>query len=125
MLTERSHYEDVTMEFFDRPAIDLTGRSAIVDFWRTSSVDSGTSKIDYEVLKRFVAGPTVILDLRGRVTVAGEYWGLKSESITLVFDQITVLRIVDGMVSHHVDHVDYAAGMAQIEELRRRQAKHP
>ena len=122
LLSDASRYEDFTMEFFDRPPIQLTGREAIVEFWRTSSEDSGTSSIHYDVVRRIVAGPMVILDLRGRVTVSGHYWELERDEITLEFDQISTLRILDGVVVHHVDHVDYADGMRQIDEQRRREA---
>jgi len=121
LLTGTSRYEDFTMEFFDRPPIQLDGRDAIVEFWRSSSEDSGTSEIDYEIVRRIVAGPMAILDLRGRVTVAGRFWELKAEEITFEFDQITTLRIVEGRVVHHVDHVDYADGMRQVEDQRRRE----
>lgn len=119
-LTEASVYQDFTMEYYDREAVDLVGRDAIVEFWRTSSEDSGTSEIHYDVEKRFTAGPCVVLTLALRVRVSGEFFGVPKSEIELTGDLITFLRIEDGKVTHHVDYVNYGQVAPQIEALKNR-----
>jgi hypothetical protein len=118
LLTQDSLYQDFTMEYFDREPVELEGADAIVDFWRTSSEDSGTSSIQYEVRKSFVAGPVFVADVWATITVSGEYWDVDEEEVELSATLIVFLRVVDGKVLHHVDHVDYAAALEPIETER-------
>lgn len=117
-LTEASVYQDFTMEYFDREPIDLLGAEAIVDFWRSSSEESGTSEIRYDIVDRFTAGPCVVLTLRLHARVSGKYWGLSEPEVELAGDIITFLRIKDGRVTRHHDYVNYPQGTKQIEALK-------
>ena len=117
-LTDVSVYQDFTMEYFDRDAIDLVGAEAIVEFWRTSSEGAGTQDIRYDVQKRFTAGPNVVLDIEVTVRNRGEDWDLEVDEFEVSGTLITFLRIQDGKVVHHIDFVDYAASFGQIEALR-------
>ena len=111
-----SHYQDFTMEHFDRPRIDLRGGEAIVEFWRTASEDSGTSDIRLDFDERFVAGPNLFLLGHSEVKTEGAAWGLPVESLDTRFPQITHLRIEEGRVTYHADHVDYGTAERQIAE---------
>ena len=118
LLAPDARYQDFTMEFFGRDAVDLEGRDAIVQFWRDSSESSGTSRIVYEPKSGFTVGPAVIRDVVARVTVSGAYW--KSERPTVeASGRITMfLRVSNGQVTHHFDFVDYAEATRQIEAQR-------
>ncbi len=116
MLAADARYRDFSMEHFGTPMIDLRGPEAIVGFWRESSNDSGTVSIRLDLPDRFVAGPNLVLRGHSQVRVRGSAWDLPLELIETRFPLITHLRIVDGKVTHHVDHVDYAAAERQISE---------
>lgn len=117
-LDASSRYQDFTMEFFDRDAIDLTGVDAITSFWRQSSEDSGTSEIRYVVERSFTAGPAVVIDMSIFVRVSGAYWNVDQDAIDLRSRLVTFLRIEEGVVTHHIDFTDYADAMAQVDALR-------
>ena len=113
-----SHYQDFTMEYFDRDAIDLRGPEAIVGFWESSSEQSGTSEIRYVVEKKMVAGPAILLDLALHVRVSGSFWNVDQPEVVLDSRVVTFLRIEDGIVTHHIDFADYADAMEKIDALR-------
>ncbi|MEM7353879.1 MAG: ester cyclase [Acidobacteriota bacterium] len=123
MLAEEAHYQDYSAELFGTPKIDLRGPAAIVGFWRDSSRDSGTVSIGFDFDERFVAGPNLVLRGHGEVRVRAAAWGLPLEYLDTRFSLISHLRIVDGKVTHHTDHVDYGAMerqiVAQVEDHNR------
>ena len=118
LLAEGAVYQDFTMQHFGSAAIDLEGVEAIIGFWRSSSEDSGTSSIRYDVRKRFTAGPTVVLDIEANVVVSGEYWEVPLPEVEASGTLIVYLEIKEGKVEHHIDFVDYAAAMRRIEEQK-------
>ena len=76
-----------------------------------------------DVRKRFTAGPTVIFDMYVNVRVSGHFWDVPKDEIVLSGTHIMFLRIEDGKVTHHVDHVDYGEVMRQVEELKKAAAQ--
>lgn len=106
--------------FYDRDAIDLEGRRAIVEFWRASSEGSGTSRIDYTYRACFETAGYHVVHYDLTVTVAGEYWNVDRATIDLSGAVTSIIRIVDDRVVEHRDYVDYAAAEETIAELRRR-----
>ena len=114
LLDPDARYQDFSMEHFGGPAIDLRGPEAIVGFWRNSSADAGTLSIDFDFPDRFAAGPNLILRGYSEVEARGEAWQLPLEVITARFPQITHLRISEGRITYHADHVDYGAAEQQI-----------
>ena len=111
-----ARYLDYSMEHFGRERMDLRGAGAIVDFWRTSSEDAGSSEIELRFSERFLAGPNLILIGESRGTNAGAAWRLPMETFESRFPQVTHLRVVDGKIVRHVDHVDYGTAERQIAE---------
>ena len=55
-------YFDPTMEIFERPAIDLHGRDAMLAFYRDAHEQSGTSEVRWEIVDGFEA---IYVSLRG------------------------------------------------------------
>ena len=116
LLAVDAHYLDFSMEHFDRPKIDLKGPDAVTGFWQESSQDSGTLSIHLDLGDRFVAGPNLVFRGHSEVRVRGAAWDLPLPALTTRFPLITHLRIVDGKVTHHTDHVNYASAEAQIAD---------
>ena len=114
LLAPDAHYLDFTMEHFGLPVKDLRGPEAIVDFWSQSSRDSGTVSIRFDFGHRFAAGPNLILRGHSEVAVLGSAWDLPVPKISTRFPQITHLRVAEGRITHHTDHVDYPAAEKQI-----------
>ena len=117
-LTDESIYQDFTMEYFNRDAIDLVGRDVIVGFWRDSSADSGTSEIRYVVEDRLVAGPAILLELALHVRVSGAYFNVDRAELAIDSRVFTFLRIENGRITHHFDFADYADAMRKIDAER-------
>lgn len=115
-----ARYHDPTMTFYDRDAIDLQGRRAIVDFWRSSSDGSGTSGIDYTYRECFDTAGYHVVHYDLAVTVAGAYWNLDRETIDLTGVVTSIFRIIDDRVVEHRDYVDYASAEDEIADLRKR-----
>lgn len=116
VLSDDASYRDVTMEHFGRDAIDLRGRAAITEFWRESSRDAGTRSILFDYPRRFRAGSHHVLIGESRVEIEGSAWGLPVPILRTAFPVVTHLRIENGRVTHHTDHVDYGAAERQIAE---------
>lgn len=117
-LTGESHYQDFSMEFFGREMVDLKGAKAIVEYWRASSAASGTIEVRFSADEFFVAGPNVYFIGTAFVKNEGKAWGVNMESMEFTFTQISHIRLVDGKVTYHADHVDYAEAFAQLETYR-------
>ena len=57
---------------------------------------------------------TVVYRTRGD----GALLGAPGKQIALEVPAVTILKVEDGEVVHHLDHVDYATLMAQVEAQR-------
>jgi hypothetical protein len=120
LLAESAHYTDPTMAYYDRPEIDLRGRDRIVEFWRSSSEDSGTSDISYTVTQCFETAGYHMVNLDIAITVAGEFWNVDKDEILLPGKVVSVIRVDDGEVIEHHDFVGYAGAESVIAELQER-----
>ncbi len=117
-LTSESRYQDFSMEFFGRDMVDLKGAKAITEFWRASSEASGVIEVRFDADQFFVAGPNVYFIGTAWVKNEGKAWGVNMESMEFTFTQISHIRMVDGKVTYHADHVDYSEAFAQLETYR-------
>jgi hypothetical protein len=106
------------MTFCERPAIDLTGRDDTVEFWRSSSEDSGTSDIRYTVTGCFETTGYYMVNLDILVTVSGEFWNVNKDEIRVPGEVVSVIRVERGEVTQHHDFVGYAGAEAVIRDLR-------
>ena len=120
LLAGDARYTDPTMVHYDRPAIDLVGRDAIVGFWRSSAEDSGTSDISYTVTGCFETAGYHVVNLDIAIRVAGEFWNVDQEEILVPGKVMSVIRVREGAVIEHHDYVSYAGADAVIDELRQR-----
>lgn len=119
LLAEDARYEDRTMAYFDRGAVDLRGPDAITGFWRDSAESAGSGEIRYERRGAFVAGPVVVLDMRVFVDNDGAAWEMPGMTFTGEMDVISLIEVRDGRVVWHMDAVDYASAMRQVGALQR------
>jgi len=118
LLDPAARYQDPTMAYFDRPPIDLAGSEAIVDFWRSSSEESGSSAIRYTVTDCFETAGYTTISYDILVDVAGSFWNVNQQSISIPGRVVSVLRTTGDSVALHIDYVDYAGAEAWIDKLR-------
>lgn len=118
LLAPDAHYLDPTMIFFDRPAIDLRGPDAIVDFWQGESEGADTRKLEFNFRScAETAGFHMIhYDVTG--TAAGATWNVNRDEITITGAVTSVIRIDDGLVKEHRDYVDYRSAIDDVERQR-------
>lgn len=120
LLSEDAHYTDPTMIYYDRSAIDLTGREDIVAFWRSASEDSGTSDIGYTVTACFETAGYHMVNLDIAITVSGKFWNVHKDEIVMPGKVISLIRVQDDTVIEHHDFVGYAGTESVIAELQQR-----
>ncbi len=123
LLSKDAHYTDPTMVYYDRPAIDLKGRVDIVEFWRSSSEDSGTSNIGYTITSCFETAGYHMVNLDIAITVSGKFWNVNKDEIVMPGKVISVIRVEQGSVTEHHDFVGYAGAETVIEELQKQYGK--
>ena len=119
LLADDAHYEDRTMAYFARGAVDLRGPEAITGFWRDSAASAGSGAIRYERRGGFAAGPVVVLTLRVFVDNDGAAWDMPGTTFTGEMDVISLIEVRDGRVAWHMDAADYSSAMRQVETLQR------
>ena len=115
-LTAESRYQDFTIEAFGRDMVDLKGGPAILKYWKESAQAAGTVEARFDADRHFVAGPNVYFIGVGRVTNLGSSLGLPQKHVQFSFTQISHVRMQDGKVTYHADHVDYADAFEQMKE---------
>lgn len=124
-LASDARYQDPTMTFFDRDAIDLSGPDAIVGFWREASAESGTESIAYDYQRCFETAGYHVVHYGIDIRVAGHYWDVNLQEITIPGQVTSIIQIVDGRVALHVDYVDYAGGIEFVDALRAQHGSAP
>lgn len=112
-------FEDPTaVVAFPGEAWRFTGRSAILDFFRQSSkgiVDAG-----FQVRSEFATGEFVVFYLEYWSDVKGEVLGIPGQIVSIKMPGVTILRIRNGLVIHHADHVDYDLFIEQVAKQSKR-----
>ena len=88
------------------------GRSAILDFVR----QSGNSIVDadYHVLSEFSTREFVVFYIEYSAAFKGEMLGMPDQVFSIEVPAVTILRIQNGLVIHHADHVDYELMLEQM-----------
>lgn len=123
LLASDARYTDPTMIYFDRDAIDIRGAEGIVAFWRSSSEDSGTSKISYERTGCFETAGYHMVNLDIKITVAGSFWNVNKPEIVLPGKVLSVIRVMEGRVVEHHDYVEYSNADRVVAELQEKHGK--
>jgi ketosteroid isomerase-like protein len=90
------------------------GRSAVLDFVRQTS--ASIEDADYQVQAEFSTGKFVVFYIEYSTVFAGELVGVPEEVFSIKVPAVTILRIQNGLVIHHTDHVDYDLMLEQIAE---------
>lgn len=120
LLADDAVYSDPTMTYFDQNPVHRLGSSNIVNFWRSSSEESGTSKISYTTTQCFETAGYYVVNLDIDVRVAGAYWRVDKEWINLPGKVVSIVRVTDGEVSEHRDYVEYSAAESAVSDLQKK-----
>lgn len=106
-------FEDPTSEVVS-PSVTwrFTGRSAILDFIRQTS--ASIVDAEYRVLSEFSTGEFVVFNMEYSTVFDGEMLGTPGQELSVELPAVTILRIQDGLVIRHTDHVDYDLMLEQI-----------
>lgn len=124
MLADDAIYTDPTMVYFDNDPIHRLGPTRIVDFWRSGSEESGTSKISYTTTQCFETAGYFVVNLDIEVRVAGAFWNVDKDWINLPGKVVSVVRVTNGKVSEHHDYVEYSAADDTVKNLQRKYGVH-
>ncbi|MFK8043091.1 nuclear transport factor 2 family protein [Congregibacter sp.] len=124
MLAEDAVYTDPTMTYFDSDPIHREGPRNIVGFWRSSSEESGTSNISYTTTQCFETAGYFVVNLDIDVRVAGAYWNVDKDWISLPGKVVSIIRVTDGKVSEHHDYVEYSSAENTVKDLQKKYGLH-
>ena len=106
-------FEDPTAVIaFPGEAWHFIGRNAILNFFQQSK--SGIVNADFHVLSEFSTGEFVVCNLEYWSDVEGEVLGVPGQVVSVRMPAVTILRIRNGLVIHHTDHVDYDLMLEQL-----------
>lgn len=115
--TEETVFEDPTADFFGDPW-HLKGPEAISEFWRTAYDSSGTRSVENDYLRLFVNGSRVVVTFDSKVRFDAASLGFPGQEVEGVIHVVTVLKIEDGKIVHHLDHADYAGAFREMDRMR-------
>ncbi|MEM1404275.1 MAG: nuclear transport factor 2 family protein [Pseudomonadota bacterium] len=118
-LSESAVYVDPTMIHYDRDAIRQEGREEIIEFWSGESDGSGTSDIEYTVASCMETAGYHVVNLDIDIEVAGEFWNVNQERISIPGRVVSIIRIEDDRVTEHRDYVEYSAADRRVSELQK------
>ena len=112
-------FEDPTaVAAFPGQASRFSGRDDILDFFRQSS--KGIVGAGYQIQSEFTTGEFVVFNLQYWSRVEGEMLGVPGKIFSVKMPGVTILRIKNGFVIHHTDHVDYDLMLKQVAEQSKR-----
>ncbi len=117
-LTEDSVWEDPSLAYFDHGPRKIEGSEGILDFYRQSSL-GGATKTTFTVEDHFVTGERVAMEVLYATQGDGVHLGYPGLEVSFTVRGFTVLTIEQGKILHHLDHVDYASMMQQVEAQAR------
>jgi ketosteroid isomerase-like protein len=112
LLHEDALFENPTQSALGGEARRIRGKDAILASF--GGARSGTSSVTFEVESSFASGEYVVLSLLYTSHASAGVIGRSSEEVASHFATVTVLRFVDGLVVHHLDHVDYDSMLQQL-----------
>ena len=112
LLTEDAVFQDVTATPLAGAALRYNGRDEIVARFATSSSDSRNAT--FEIRSQFTTGDHVVFNLMYRTELKGEAVGIPGEWVPVAIPAVTVIRVAGGLVSEHLDYVNYDELLRQI-----------
>ena len=122
--TAASVFEDPTSAIFGEPW-HFVGPEAIAGFWRDSAEKAGTLSIENTYRKVFVAGGLVVVELDAKVRNRATRLGFPDDEFECTFHVVSILRIQDGKIVHHLDHADYASAVREMAAVKAELAARP
>ncbi|MEM7690937.1 MAG: hypothetical protein AAF194_00635 [Pseudomonadota bacterium] len=117
-LADNAKYFDPTMTHYDRDEIALSGAEDIVQFWSSSSAESGTSDISYRVTSCLETAGYHVVNLAIDIEVSGAYWGINKDLVNIPGRLVSIIHVSENLVVQHRDYVEYSAADKVINELR-------
>ena len=106
-------FADPTSTYFGGKAWSRRDRDEVFGFFAASS--EGIESAGFDLVSSFTSGEYAVLWLRYRTTGDGALLGAPGLRVSLEIPGATVIRVRDGQVIEHLDHVDYQSMMAQVE----------
>ena len=98
----------------------FVGRGAVLEVFRQSG--EGIVDADFRVLSEFSTGEFVVFYAEYSTVFQGEALGMTEQVFSVKIPAVTILRIQNGLVIHHTDHVDYDLMLEQIAKQSKEQA---
>ena len=112
-------FEDPTaVVAFPREAWRFNGREAILKFFRQSS--NGIVDAGYQVRSEFKTGEFVVFYLEYWSKVEGKMLGVPGQIVSVKMPGVRILRIRNGLVIHHTDHMNYHLMLKQVAKQSKR-----
>ena len=115
-LAEDATFRDPTAATLVGSPLAYQGRDAIVSGFAAGAADSRNAR--FEVLHSFASGEYVVFSLIYRTELRGDPIGVPGQWVGVEVSGNTILRVTNGLVSEHVDHVDYEELLRQVEAAR-------
>ncbi len=112
VMAEDLHFRDPTSALMPGGPWDIAGRDSVISMFRASS-ESLTST-GFEVDNAFSSGDYAVFDLFYSTAGPGEVFGAPPGEIEIDIRGVTILRVKDGSVTEHLDHVNYEDLLAQV-----------
>ena len=109
-------FRDPTAAVLAGEPLEFLGRDAILESFAAGAADSRNA--GFEVLEQFTTSGYVVLTLVYRTELRGEAVGVPTDWIPVRVPAMTVLKVVDGLITEHLDHVDYEELLRQVAERR-------
>lgn len=117
LIAEEVVFDDPTSTYFGGEAWHFEGPDELVGFFERSS--AGTSSNSFEVVQEFATASYAVLTVVYVSAGDGGVVGAPGVAIELRVPAVTIVEVRDGLVVRHLDHVDYASMMAQVEAQKR------
>lgn len=117
LLAPDATFTDVTAAVLGGVPLHAAGRDSILASFEAGASDSRNA--GFEIGSQFATGDHVILTLTYKTEIRGEAVGVPGAWVPVQVPAVTVLRVVDGLISEHIDYVDYEEMLNQISNFPR------
>jgi len=116
LLDANALFEDPTRVTLTGKVQRIQGRAAMLENFAKNAKSQGQSEV--EIVETFVTGEHVVMRLNYNSKGSANVIRVDGEtpSVSLVIPAVTILRIQNGRVVHHLDHVDYASILRQVTD---------
>ena len=116
LLDQNALFEDPTRVTLTGRVERIEGRAALLEHFAQNTKGKGASEV--EIVETFVTGEHVVMRLNYKSKASGEVIRAQkgNESVSILIPAVTILRIQNERIVHHLDHVDYASILRQVAD---------